>query len=101
MQYEIKLTAEFLSWRDSQPEKSRAQIEKRISLIRSEGHFGDHKDLGEDICELRWDSGRRIYYAIIPPKNMIIILGGNKNGQSYDIQQARRIFGKWRGQTTR
>jgi putative component of toxin-antitoxin plasmid stabilization module len=33
--------------------KSEVQIRERISKIEMDGHFGDHKDVGDDIWELR------------------------------------------------
>lgn len=46
------------------------------------------------MCELRWKNGRRVYYAEIPEKQIILLLGGNKNGQDKDIRRAKRIFNK-------
>ena len=61
-------------------------------------HFGDHKFVGNGISqvwELRWKSGRRIYFAYIPDKNVLVLLGGNKNGQGKDIKKAKSIFQKY------
>ena len=44
------------------------QIRQRIAHIQDDGHFGVHKDVFDDVWELRWNNGRRIYYAYIPEK---------------------------------
>ena len=40
----------------------------------------------------KWGIGRRVYYALIPEKNIILLLGGNKNGQDKDIAKAKKIL---------
>jgi len=44
------------------------------------------------VWELKFNDGRRIYYACIPDKNLLLLLGGNKNGQDKDIEKAKNIF---------
>lgn len=90
--YTIYNTRQYDEWFGEQPAKSQVQILDRISRIQDEGHFGDHKDVGGDVWELKWTNGRRIYYAYIPDKKILLILGGNKNGQSKDIRQAKKIL---------
>mgnify|MGYP002388429467 FL=1 len=68
------------------------QIASRLSNIEQSGHFGGHKSVGENIWELRWKNGRRIYYAYIPEASILVLLGGNKNGQNKDIKQAKKIY---------
>lgn len=92
--YKISRTQEYQEWLEEETLKSQTQIEKRLSNIEIEGHFGDHKPVGDEIWELRWENGRRVYYAYLTKFNVIILLGGNKNGQSKDITQAKRIFKK-------
>jgi len=70
------------------------QIRERISHIQDEGYFGDHRDIDDNVWELKWKSGRRIYYAYIPEKKILLLLGGNKNGQDKDIRQAKKILNK-------
>jgi hypothetical protein len=41
---------------------------------------------------LRWKEGRRIYYAYIPEKKILLLLGGNKNGQDKDVSKAKAIY---------
>jgi putative addiction module killer protein len=96
--YDILLTTEFEDWEDSQTKKAQSQIDDRLALIASEGHFGDHKSVSDDnsVWELRWANGRRVYYSYLPKSNVLILLGGNKNGQKKDIAEACRILCKRR-----
>lgn len=89
------VTNEFGEWLEEEPAKSRIQIAKWIDNIKEEGHFGDHKQVRDCVWELRWDNGRRIYYSLIPARQVLLLLGGNKNGQSKDINQAEKIYKEW------
>jgi putative addiction module killer protein len=91
-EYRIFSTEEYDEWLEGEPARSQVQVRDRVSLIREEGHFGDRKDLENGIWELRWRNGRRVYYALIPEKKVLLLLGGNKNGQSKDIRQAKKIL---------
>ncbi|HEY4832249.1 MAG TPA: type II toxin-antitoxin system RelE/ParE family toxin [Waddliaceae bacterium] len=62
--------------------------------IEDEGHFGLHKYLNAGVYELKFNDGRRIYYALIPKTKVILLLGGNKNGQDKDIKKASSILRK-------
>ena len=89
---------EFTKWLSNETLKSRAQIEARLARIRDFGHFGTAKDLGNGLSELKWENGRRVYFAVsidIDGRFVVLILGGNKNGQSKDITQARKILSKY------
>lgn len=93
--YTIYNTPEYDTWLCEQQAKSQVQIRQRISHIQDDGYFGDYKVIGENVWELRWKNGRRIYYAYIPDKKILLLLGGNKNGQDKDIQKAKNIFLKY------
>ncbi len=57
-------------------------------------NFGDYKDLKCGIWELKWINGRRIYFTFIGETKILLLFGGNKNGQSKDISYAKKIFKK-------
>ena len=86
---------EFEQWLFEQPLKARLQIEDRLLHIVCHGHFGTYKRLVDDIWELKWANGRRIYYTHVEKYNILLLLGGNKNGQSKDIAQAKKILRKY------
>lgn len=92
--YTIYNAPEYDEWLDEQSAKSQVQVRSRISHIQDDGHFGDHKEVGNGVWELRWKNGRRVYYADIPERKILLLLGGNKNGQNKDIRQAKNIFNK-------
>lgn len=93
--YIIYETKEYREWLDEEPLKSKRQILIRILRIEEEGYFGCHKYLErEDIWELKFNDGRRVYYVTAPESKVILLLGGNKNGQSKDIKRAANIFKK-------
>jgi putative addiction module killer protein len=92
--YKLYKTSEFDEWLISQPLKSRLQIEDRLLRIAYDDHFGVHKKVAKDIWELKWANGRRIYYAYLEEYNILLLLGGNKNGQGKDITQAEKILKK-------
>lgn len=95
MQYTLYETDEYQKWLETQTLKSRKQIQSRILKIEDEGYFGTHKYLeSADLWELKFNDGRRIYYVIVPESKVILLLGGNKNGQSKDIKQASNILRK-------
>lgn len=93
--YRIFNSAEYDEWFAEQTAKSQVQILGRIANVQNEGHFGDHKSVGGDVWELRWQNGRRVYYAYLPAMSILLILGGNKNGQEKDIRQAKKILSKF------
>ncbi len=95
MMYDIYMTTEYEEWFEEQSDKHKIQISKRVSKIEEHGHFGRVKHLNNNIYELKWDGGRRIYYSIIPTKNVLLLLGGNKNGQDKDIKKAEKIYHEW------
>lgn len=94
--YTIASTCEYDEWEASQTKKDQQQIAKRLALIQIDGHFGDHKSVSADnsIWELRWRNGRRIYYSHIVESNVLMILGGDKNGQKKDIEKSGRILSR-------
>jgi len=91
--YAIYETEDYREWLATQTLKSQRQILSRILKIEYEGHFGHHKFLNQsDLWELKFNDGRRIYYTIVPETKVILLLGGNKNGQDKDIQKAAKIL---------
>ncbi len=92
MRYTIITTEEYDDWIAGETMKSRFQVAKRLEKIETEGHFGTIRDVDEGVFELKWANGRRVYYAYIPETKVLLLLGGNKNGQSKDITQAQKIL---------
>lgn len=87
---------EFSTWYETQPAKIRAQIDGRLSKISEFGHYGHVKKLSSMLFEIKFNNGNRIYCTekIIDNKIVILILGGNKNGQDKDIKKAQKAAEK-------
>jgi putative addiction module killer protein len=92
--YKFYKTDEYQEWLEQETYKSQTQIAERLLKIELEGYFGTHKYLSDNIWELKWVNGRRLYYAYFAEINIILLLGGNKNGQNKDITRAKKIFKK-------
>ena len=99
MKYRILKTPEFQNWYAKEADKSKAQIVDRLSRIETDGHFGTFKDLGDGVLELKWLNGRRVYFALVPVSNILILIGGNKNGQSKDISTAKKLYKRYTDET--
>ncbi len=66
MTFKIYSLSKYEEWFKTQTEKSKVQIEKRLDMIKQDGHFGHIRNLSDDLFELKFNDGRRIYYTIIP-----------------------------------
>lgn len=93
--YEIVKHPSYKEWFAKEQIRSQRQIMKRLELIQSDGHFGDHKCIDDKrgIWELRWQNGRRLYFTHVE-RIVVLLLGGNKNGQEKDIRKAQNLFEK-------
>ncbi len=90
---------EYAAWYNNQTVKVRAQIDSRLEKIRDFGHYGHVKKLSSVLFEIKFNNGNRIYCTekIIEGKVVILILGGNKNGQEKDIKKAQKTAEKIHG----
>ena len=91
MKFQVIRTPEFEEWFSEQTFKTQTLIRSRLSRIEDEGHFG-FVNAFDGLVELKWASGLRIYTARIGNELILILLGGNKNGQEKDIAKAKRIL---------
>jgi putative addiction module killer protein len=91
----VRTTMEFKGWFAQLGFKAKRHIDDRLDRIREHNHFGDKKYLGDDLFELRWANGRRVYYTVVTGHDgntALMLLGGSKDGQNRDIAQARQIM---------
>ncbi len=95
--WQILSAPEYDLWYSKQSQKHRLQILERMRNIELEGYFGEHKvlDYTHTVWELKWKNGRRVYYAMAHQYKMLLLLGGNKNGQDRDIQTAKKIYARY------
>lgn len=68
-------------------------IERRI-IRASLGNFGDVKNVGEEVLEMRIfiSKGYRVYFTVRNGKVIILVNGGHKGTQQEDIQKAKEIL---------
>ena len=73
--------------------KARIKIVRRIERAE-QGNFGDHKNVGGPIWEMRIDSGPgyRLYYAQKGSTIYVLLCGGGKFSQQADISLANEIW---------
>lgn len=93
-EFSIYQTPEYSTWFNEETFRSQSQILDRLDKIKEEGYFGNHKYLEDSIWELKFNDGRRIYYVYFKEKQVLLLLGGNKNGQNKDITKAKNIYRK-------
>ena len=86
---QVLKTGEFVKWLKKQPPKTKAIITSRLDMLAI-GHFGDCKRF-EGLIEFRWKNGMRMYAFAFDKKIIVMLFGGNKNGQDYDIKKAKKI----------
>jgi putative addiction module killer protein len=89
----IRETEYFKSWmRVLKDRQTKQVINARIRRI-SIGNFGDTKQVGNGISELRINHGPgyRVYFVQRGKEIVVLLCGGNKSTQSRDITAARDI----------
>ena len=89
----------FINWLESiKDATTKRRIKLRIDRM-IDGNFGDTKNLGDDLFELRlfFGSGYRTYYTI--ENNVLVILfsGGDKSSQEDDIKKAKLYLNNYKG----
>ena len=91
--YKIKQTNKFSSWLSKLKDiKGKVSILRRIDRLKN-GNFGDYKSLGENISELRIQSGPgyRVYYTKKDDEIIILLVAGDKSTQVTDIKKAKDL----------
>ena len=76
--------------------KTRAAVDARLARVRA-GNFGDHKNVGGGVFELRiyLGPGLRVYYGEQDGRIVILLGGGDKSSQSRDIKRATQLWQQW------
>jgi putative addiction module killer protein len=88
----------FEKWLDGlRDAKGRALIRVRMDRI-GQGNFGDCREVGEGVCELRIDfgPGYRAYFAEDGPLIVLLLMGGDKSTQAKDIKTAKKYWNEYR-----
>ncbi len=73
--------------------KTSTRINSNVDKMQR-GLFGDWKEVGDGVFELRLDfgPGYRVYYAKYRPVAVILLGGGDKKSQQKDIADAKHLW---------
>lgn len=74
----------------------RNRINARIRRIEEFGNYGDCEPVGDGVYELKFDigPGYRVYFGT-DDKDIILLLGGDKDTQEADIKKAKEYWGDY------
>ena len=75
---------------------AKMQVVKRVNRIEG-GNFGDHKFCRDGVWELRIDQGAgyRVFYAMSGTVVVLLLCGGDKGSQDFDIERAIGYWKDW------
>lgn len=87
----------FVEWLRNLERSDRARILTRLDRVE-QGNFGDHKQIGEKLYELRFHfgSGYRVYFGREKSTLILILSGGTKASQKKDIKKAQKYWSAYR-----
>ncbi len=91
--YEIRKTQTFVQWLDRLPDiQARVRVLARIKRLE-EGNPGDIKPVGEGVSEMRihYGPGYRVYFVKQGRQVIVLLAGGDKRTQPFDIKTALRL----------
>jgi putative addiction module killer protein len=91
--FTVKRSQEFSDWLVALPDpKARAAIVARILRVEL-GNFGDAKNVGGKVTELRVDvgAGYRVYLTRTAATVQLLLCGGDKSTQQADIRRAQEM----------
>ena len=77
--------------------KGKVSILRRVDRLKT-GNFGDYKSLGENVFELRIQSGPgyRVYYTKKGDEIIILLIAGDKSTQVADIKKAKSLVKEYK-----
>ncbi|WP_092077567.1 type II toxin-antitoxin system RelE/ParE family toxin [Desulfuromonas thiophila] len=94
MNYLLRSTRQFDKWFSGIKDRQcRARIAQRIDAM-TVGSFGDHKQIGDGLFELRlfFGPGFRVYYTVRGREIIFLLAGGDKSTQKKDIALAQQLL---------
>lgn len=84
----------FTEWlRSLRDQRTRDRIRKRLERL-GDGNFGDCRSVGDGVFELRvhFGAGYRVYFSEMDRTIVLLLCGGDKSSQAYDIQRAKTYW---------
>ncbi len=91
--FEVRQTQRFAAWLDGlADQRAMERIAQRIVRLEA-GLFGDTKSVGGGVSELRIDHGPgyRVYFMRQGKALILLLCGGDKQGQRSDIRLAQAM----------
>ena len=88
----------FAEWLWSLPDRNAvARVQVRLERLRL-GNFGDVRNLGKGLSELRIDAGPgyRVYFTVEGQSVVVLLCGGDKTTQQKDIRRGREYLADYR-----
>lgn len=81
--------------------RAKARIQMRFNRV-AVGNLGDHKAVGDGVCELRVDvgAGYRVYFGQHGKTLVVLLCGGDKGTQQADIKLAKEYWADWQRKNT-
>ncbi|HKV09629.1 MAG TPA: type II toxin-antitoxin system RelE/ParE family toxin [Thermoanaerobaculia bacterium] len=89
----VKVTQVYLDWINSLKDlAARARIQVRVDRL-VHGNPGKHRVLTDSVCELKIDfgPGYRVYYTERAGALIVLLAGGDKSTQAWDIKTAMTL----------
>jgi putative addiction module killer protein len=86
--------APFVTWFNALRDyKAKAKIRQRLDRAEL-GNLGDYRSVGEGVFELRVDfgPGYRVYFAPLGTVIVLLLCGGDKSTQDWDIIKAKQFW---------
>lgn len=70
---------------------------ERLARVQG-GNFGDVKSVGDSVFEMRisYGPGYRVYYVLDGKDVVVLLCGGDKSSQNWDIKRAEEMAREWR-----
>ena len=90
---EIRETAEYRKWFENlRDRRASLVIAARLARLIASG-TGDIKPVGGKVLELRVDTGPgyRVYFCTRGTRLLLLLAGGDKDGQKRDIRTAQQL----------
>lgn len=89
----------FYEWFFKLDSKSACIVYDRIERVKC-GHFGDHRNLGDGVFELRihFSPGYRVYFGKHNQRIILLLCAGDKNTQNRDIKKAKEYWEKYQNE---
>ena len=90
----VRYTAVYRIWyKGLRDIRAKVRIDLRLNSVKK-GNFGDKRDVGDGVFELKIDygPGYRLYCKKIGNDIVVLLCGGDKSTQEADIEKAKKIL---------